>query len=305
MAGPWDVKTSRYGRAKRYLMIFTCSVTRAVNCEKVDSQSAESFALALRRHCAVHSPPSTINTDNGSNLVAIKTELEQLVQNHHPTIKWWTNPPLSPRFGGHFEIMVRLAKSAMERLTRTREYIFTDEQLETLFKEVQNHLNLRPLTKSASDLDDGPAITPADFMLAGSSVQGTLDLDAQGDINRKTHLLQLQSALSEIKKQMELDYLSSINEYQQRKRQFYQISEGDLVMVLEKGGFVPKYKLGKIIECHLGPDGIPRSVTVAVVVRDPSTLRAKKSWQLAYFQRSYDGVLLLREPEPTSRHRYL
>ena len=54
MAGPFETKAGPgMPWYKRWLIIFSCCVTRAVNVEMVYDASAKSCSLSLERHCGV------------------------------------------------------------------------------------------------------------------------------------------------------------------------------------------------------------------------------------------------------------
>ena len=63
---------------KFYVCLFTCTATRAVHLELVDSMSAESFILCLRRFAARCSLPVKFISDNGANFAATSCMLSQL-----------------------------------------------------------------------------------------------------------------------------------------------------------------------------------------------------------------------------------
>ena len=104
MAGPWHTKQGRgRPRLKRWLIVFTCCVTRAINCEMVYDQNAHSLGLAFSRHCILFGEPSTVNSDNGGNLVRVRHQAKEMweiwaqdrpyFQARWPKIQWWHNPP--------------------------------------------------------------------------------------------------------------------------------------------------------------------------------------------------------------------
>ena len=116
MAGPFSVKQGR-GRAvgKRYALLFSCCWTRALNVEIADSASTESCVMAFLRHSNVFGFPRYVNTDRGSNLIGTERHFREqweVIENtlkakalDWPEISWHFNPPYSPRFTGHVEVI--------------------------------------------------------------------------------------------------------------------------------------------------------------------------------------------------------
>ena len=77
--GPFYVKRAR-SRVKRYGVIFTCLIIRAVHVEVAHSLDTDSFINALRRFMARRGTPKEIRSDNGTNFTSAESELKQLIR---------------------------------------------------------------------------------------------------------------------------------------------------------------------------------------------------------------------------------
>ena len=103
--GPFNTVIGRRTE-KRYGLLITCFSTRAIHLELVYSLSADSFLMALRRFIADRGHPTTIYSDNGTNLVAEEKELREGIVNLKTQlvidrgINWKFSPPSGPHFGG-------------------------------------------------------------------------------------------------------------------------------------------------------------------------------------------------------------
>ena len=75
----------------------------------------------------------------------------------HQKIQWLFNPPSSPHMGGSWERMIRTVKKAMFAIIKDR--ILTDFQMLTLFSEVENIVNNRPLTYLSEHHEDLEPLT--------------------------------------------------------------------------------------------------------------------------------------------------
>ena len=103
--GPIEVKRGR-AHVKRWGVIFTCLVSRAVHLEAASSLDTESCINALRRFISRRGPVTSIRTDNGTNFVGAQRELREALKelNHHKIqhallrneVKWTFNPLTEP-----------------------------------------------------------------------------------------------------------------------------------------------------------------------------------------------------------------
>ena len=78
--GPWEVVTrkTRGGAAnsKRWAILFTCLVTRAIHIEVVEELSSSGFINALRRFTSIRGPVKLIRSDRGTNFVGAADQLK-------------------------------------------------------------------------------------------------------------------------------------------------------------------------------------------------------------------------------------
>ena len=113
--GPYHVKMkkrtrSNSGTAKRYGVLFTCLMTRAVHIELAKDLSTDAFILTLRRFISRRGNAQVIRSDNSTNFVGANEELKSCVRQldqqriirclSQNQITWIFNPPVSPWMGG-------------------------------------------------------------------------------------------------------------------------------------------------------------------------------------------------------------
>lgn len=97
------------------------SVTRGNHLEVVESMSTDGFIDAFRRFSAHHSVPSIVFTDNAktfekSSILLVKLMKQPAVQRYLPSkssIGWRFIPKKAPWYGGAWERLVGLTKSAL------------------------------------------------------------------------------------------------------------------------------------------------------------------------------------------------
>jgi hypothetical protein len=87
--GPFVVKRGR-SEIKRYGCVFSCLCTRAIHLEVLYDMSTDSFLNAFRRFVSRRGVPVHIWSDNGSNFVGAKVEIDKG--------KWLVDPDIVKKF---------------------------------------------------------------------------------------------------------------------------------------------------------------------------------------------------------------
>ncbi|XP_006822430.1 uncharacterized protein LOC102801455, partial [Saccoglossus kowalevskii] len=148
--GPLEVKRER-SRVKRYGIVFTCLTTRAIHLEVAHSLDTDSCINGLRRFIARRGPVKVIRSDNGTNFVGAKRELQEEIAKwnqvkisgalrqdnvtwtFNPPATWTFNPPAGLHFGGIWECQIRTIRKILFSLLRDQMISIDDESLQTLF----------------------------------------------------------------------------------------------------------------------------------------------------------------------------
>ena len=172
-AGPFLTKQGRGKvKTKRYLCLFTCASSRAVHLEIAYSLDTDSFLNAFYRMVSRRGLPKYVISDNGTNFVGAKRELAELLSQldrdkilrstANQGIKWQSNPPLAPHFGGIHESLLKCAKRATYAILQSAD--ITDEELLTAFVGAEGLMNSRPLTYQTSNPNDKEVLTLNHFL---------------------------------------------------------------------------------------------------------------------------------------------
>ena len=157
--GPFFVTRVR-GKSveKRYGVILTCLVSRAVHIEIANTLDTDSFVNTLRRFVFRRGPDKMIRSGNGTNLVSGNRELKLAVEQWNVSqisynckilaIDWKFNSPGASHFGGVYEREIRTIRKVLSSLmSEFRNMIsMTDDVLSTLMCEVENTLNIADLS---------------------------------------------------------------------------------------------------------------------------------------------------------------
>jgi len=125
--------------------------------------------MAFRKFAARRSLPSIMISDNGSIYLSAAEELRSLLQ--LPEIKeelakkgvsWRFIPKRTPCFGGFWEHLIGLPKTAIKKVLGRRHVSLLT--LETIVVKIEAILNDRPLTFVLSELGDPEPLTPTHLL---------------------------------------------------------------------------------------------------------------------------------------------
>ena len=177
-AGPFTLKlghTRKPVLVKAYMAYFS---TKAVHIEVVSDLTTEALLTTLNRFIARRGLPSSIHTDNGTNFVGARNDLQELYKFMSSTdaqtsihsfilnnkISWHNIPERAPHFGGLWEAAVKSAKHHLKRVVGQQRLNFED--FATITAQVEACLNSCPLGALTSHSPDGVApLTPGHFLI--------------------------------------------------------------------------------------------------------------------------------------------
>lgn len=278
-AGPFNIKLNKLRGNQRilkaYLCIFVCFVTKAVHIEIVTDLSTNSFLNCFKRFIARRGKCSHIYSDNGTNYVGAKNDLQEVFnflrasENQikisdylaQDSITWHLIPPRSPHFGGLWESAVKAAKYHFKRVIGNM--ILTFEELYTLATQVESCLNSRPLTPLTENPDDLNVLTPGHFLI-GASLSSLPQQDLQDQnpsrLTRYQHLTQM---FQHFWTRWSREYL--VNLQQRTKWQFSSstlFQPGTMVLVIDENLPPLKWQLGRVTEVFVGDDQVIRVASV-------------------------------------------
>ena len=179
--------------------MFTCLTTRAVHIEVVPSLITSSCVMGVERFFARRGTPTTIMSDNVTNIVGAQKELLACVESWnklapavfiHKGIKWKFNPPSAPHHGGSWERLVRRVKRVLYDILGNRRV--TEEFLRTTLCLVDQSLNARPIKAVSSNPLDLEALTPNHFIF-GQHAASFPSLSFEENFDHKKRFARAQS----------------------------------------------------------------------------------------------------------------
>ena len=142
--GPYLIKERR-SKLKRYRALFTYFTYRAMHIEVTSALNTTFFIVPLRTIMARKGAVRSIWSDNGTNFVGTRIELQQglkemnhdkirnfLQENRGGWIDWHNNPAVVSHMGGVWERQIQTARNILEGLLQTNSLSLNDESLRTL-----------------------------------------------------------------------------------------------------------------------------------------------------------------------------
>ena len=245
-AGPFYPKEG----GKVYLLIFTCTVIRAIHLEMCLDLQSDEFMLAFRRFRARFGCPKIMISDNFKTFLSAQKLLSDMLE-------WRFTPGYSPSWGGLWERLIRSVKNALKRILGRQKV--KREMLRTIFCEIESSINKRPLTYCSDDRDEPMPLRPIDFFNGTSVDETNVDTLRQGIRERKNYL-------EKIWERWKTEYLIELRAWN-KKKSFGKVrpKEGDVVIMDPKSVKVTDralWPLGRIIKLFPGKDGISRCAMV-------------------------------------------
>lgn len=267
--GPMLVKIGKR-HEKRWGVIFTCMVSRAVHLELTASLSADYTIMVLRRFQARRGIPRIIFCDNGTNFRGAQTELDKArrdidfskIQNSSSEefTEFRFIPPSSPNFGGCWERLIRTVKTALASVLV--EKIPPEETLQTFLVEVENILNNRPLTFVSTDPHDVTALTPNMLLKGRDEVTETCGKFTSRDEYLRKQWRITQHWTNTFWERWVKEYIPNLLPRRKWTNNFKNVNIGDVIKLHEPNLVRGEWPLGRIIQVYPGDDGVVRVVDV-------------------------------------------
>ncbi|XP_017473122.1 PREDICTED: uncharacterized protein LOC108364071 [Rhagoletis zephyria] len=273
-AGPFDIK-SYSGRgcrmSKGYVCLFVCFATKAIHLEATSDLSTQSFLAAFPRFIARRGCPKNIYSDNGTNFVgasrALRAETKAFLKDArdntlakyaHQMLSWHFIPASVPHMGGLWEAGVTSFKSHFTKIASNHKYTF--EEFTTLLCRVESCLNSRPLSPSSNQPGDLEPLTPGHFLIGGH-ILAPPEIDADENrasiVNRWQRLKALHRTFC---KRWKSEYLTELQKRNKWRHPQANMKIGDLVIIKEDNLPPNEWRLGRVVNVHLGADNRARVV---------------------------------------------
>ena len=270
--GPIEIKdmVKQRTRKKIWGVIFDCAATRAVYLDLTEDYGTSAILHTIRRFISIRGCPSEMMSDQGSQLIAASKDIADLVKdwNWEPVHSWASNQRMKwtvvPAEGQHqnglSESLIKSVKRSLQH--KIGSHILNFSELQTIFFEVANIINSRPIgVVSGSDHNDPHPLTPNDLLLGRSSnavPQGPFD-SGKSITKRFRFIQQLIDEWWDAWYRTVLPTLVPAYKWLQRHRC---VQVGDVCLIRYGKDKRATYRLGRVSEVKKGVDNLVRKVTL-------------------------------------------
>ena len=226
------------------------------------------MVAAMKRFIARRGIPSQIVSDNATNFVGARRDLNELdkvvkagAQSYH-SIEWLSIPPRSPNFGGLWEAAVNSMKHHLRRVMGNS--ILSYEEMTTILCQIEQVLNNLPLMALTNNPDDIFALTPS--MLVNGRRLDAIPQPCLQKMNVRGHPAKrfraLQQLLSQFWKRWASEYVASLQPRGKWRQERANLSVDDVVLITDDGIPPLQWSIGRVMQLKLGHDGLPRVALV-------------------------------------------
>ena len=267
-AGPIQYKAKGKKTKKSYLVLYGCSLTRAVHLECLKSLHVSEFLTSLKRFIARRGRPRIIYSDNGATFKSAEKWLRKVYKDEElndfisrQQIKWKFNLSRAPWWGGQYERLIGLFKRAFYKSVGNGTLTF--EELEDLVLDIEVALNDRPLSYLEDDVEL-PVLTPYSMLNIRPTQVPELEAHHLEDQDLRKRAKFLQKCKNVMWRRWSREHIRSLRERHVNKggKQMVVPRKGSAVNFQSDSTNRNTWKLGIVSETIKGKDGIARGAKV-------------------------------------------
>ncbi|KAK6195425.1 hypothetical protein SNE40_000861 [Patella caerulea] len=304
--GPFTIKIGRK-EVKRYGVLFTCLASRSVHLEIAEKMDTDSFLNAYRRFVCRRGPVRILRSDQGSNFIGAKTELnaalKELNQNKikatllEDNCDWFNfkmNPPSASHMGGIWERQIRSVRNVLSGILEANGTQLDEESLQTFMCEAEAIVNSRPLTvESMSNPDSLISLSPSQILTMKTKVilppPGVFQ---PADKYLRKRWRRVQHLADEFWSRWKKEYLVSLQERQKWTQPVRNLQINDIVII--KDDNLPRncWQIGRITKADPDQDNLVRKVTILLADNNLNS-KGRKIQPDKYLQRPIHKLVLL------------
>ena len=219
--GHFNIRHGGRGTHKRWVLLATCLVTRAVCLLPLRDMTLGTVINALVKMNSQFPSLKKVYSDNGSNFRGADREIREAVEKWDKNefafklsekgIDWQFGPASCGSAGGVWERIIGITKKLIKSVIGDK--ILDLDTFETLIAGVMAIMNRRPLMQASSDVDDDLVLTPSHFLYPHLYVNSSTSILPPSTENReflRSSWRASQSILDKFWEQWKTQYLTTL-----------------------------------------------------------------------------------------------
>ncbi|XP_071122566.1 uncharacterized protein [Mytilus edulis] len=260
---------------KRWAILFTCLVSRAIHIEVIEEMSSASFINAYRRFIAIRGSVKLIRSDRGTNFVGAIQDLGitaefiekgtvDIMLSQYGTI-WKFNPPHASHVGGSWERMIGLSRRILACMLIREKNRLTHEMLVTLMAEVSAIVNSRPLVSVSTDPDNPEVLSPSMLLThkKGQDEQTMLQFGTKDMLRSQWKMVQ--GLADEFWSKWNKEYLHTLQVRKKWELPIKDLNIGDIVLMRDKELPRPQWPMAIVTKVFPSADMKIRKVGIRTI----------------------------------------
>ena len=300
-AGPIRYKTKGKKTKKSYLVLYGCSLTRAVHLEVLKTLEVGDFLASFKRFIARRGRPKVIYSDNGATFKAADRWLKKVQKDEklneflsERVIQWRFNLSRAPWWGGQYERLIGLFKRAFYKTIGNG--TVTYEELEDVVLDVEVALNNRPLSYLEDDVEL-PVLTPNSLLNVNPVQVPELKAHHLENEDLRKRAKFLRKCKQAMWRRWSREYVRSLRERHVNAtgKQAAVPRRGSVVIIQDENKNRNVWKLGVVTDLVIGKDGVVRGARV----KTPNGILERAVQHLYPLELTCDESKF-RKPNPTA-----
>ena len=278
-------------------VLFCCSATSAVHIEVSEDYSTDAFLKCMKRFINLRGTPSRMMSDPGSQLVAAADQTKHWNYDHivewtsSKKINWHLIPTNSQHFNGQAEALIKVVKKQLTEMMKNRK--FTKGELDTLFSDVMQIVNSRPLAhRAAVDPASGGPITPNHLLLGRATIQVPMML-----FDHKAKMTKRLAFLDTVRKEFWDKWLNQVFPHLLPSykwiKEHKNLQAGDVVLMKTESKISSTYRLAVVKSAVPDADGKVRKVMLTYKNVDSGPVYKEKGYKDSETERSVHNLVLI------------
>ena len=263
-AGPLKYCKKAKAEGKAYVLLYACSLTRALFLDLLPNLETTEFLGSLKRFIARRGRPERIYSDNGRTFLGASNWIKQVMHDEkfhdlmaRQGIHWQFNLSRAPWWGGQFERMVGLVKSALNKSIGNG--FLSWGELQEVLLDVEVSLNNRPLSYIEDDVEM-PILTPSSLLYLQPNALPELEPHNIEEYDLRKRAKYLRRCKDALWLRWTTEYLRGLRERHRLKHKGKPNHpvKGDVVIIKSEEKNRNEWKLGIVEDLITGRDGVVR-----------------------------------------------